>query len=682
MISLDPGVKAGLLLWITLILFCGFIVYFKFFRSSFGLRWLAGLIISLALLFSGSALVAVWHLHNHISENEYREIRASNRFICRVDSSPLARVGSFTIQATALTRLDSLAGWTSLNRKVLMYLKSDSLCKPPGYGDLIIVAGNVQPVPLPSNPDMFDFKKYLQDLQISLQVFADVGHWKSIGGTKRNPLKAGAETCRKAFLDVLRDFGIDGQEFALAAALLLGSRDFLEKETEIQFSNAGAVHILSVSGLHVGIMYIVADKLLFFLKRGRRSRRVQQVLIICCIWAYAFISGLPSSVIRASMMFSLIAAGNMLKRSPENYNILVVAAFCQLWIDPFEITRVGFQLSYLAVLGIFAFYQPINGLISQVNRPVEWLWSIIAVSLAAQLVTFPLGSYYFHMFPVYFLITNLLVVPLAAIITYFAVFLLVAGASGLTFAWLAWPLQQSLRFMIDSVEFIQSWPGAVIEPIMLSRFQVSLIFVMITALFLLFVHKKKRSVFIFPVCITLIFLSILQHRFTILASNEVIVYNVPGHTAIDLFNKRRTLFICDEGLKSLQKKIDFQIRPHRIKEGINVVIPITLNRELAFTETGTWMNDPFIYFQGKKIVLISNGIIANATQDPPENDLVIVSGNCGQISDDIFKFYRFKMLVADSSVPSYKAELLKDRCNKSGIAFHYVRDDGAFVLKW
>ena len=681
-ISVDTGEEAGLLFWLTLILFCGFLGYYLLFKSSFGLRWLAGIISGLALFFTGLTLVAVILLNNQVSDTGYTEINDSRQFICRVDISPVARTGSYSVQATVLSRLDSLGGWRSLNRKVRMYLTSDSLCNPLRYGDLIVVSGNLQPVPPPSNPDVFDFQRYLQNQQMYLQVFADGRHWKLLGVAERNPLKTGAEACRNEFLDIFRKFGIDGQEFALAAALLFGSRDFLEKETEQEFSNAGAVHVLSVSGLHVGIMYIVADKLLFFLKRGRISRKVQQILIICCIWAYAFISGLPSSVIRAAMMFSLIAAGNMMKRSPENYNILMVAAFIQLWINPFEITSVGFQLSYLAVLGIFAFYKPLNEMISQVNRPVEWLWSIIAVSLAAQLVTFPLGCSYFHMFPVYFLITNLLVVPLAAIITYFAVFLLVAGASGLTFTWLAWPLQQSLRFMIDSVEFIQSWPGAVIEPIVLAQLQVFLIYVFIAALFLYFVLRYRSWVFIFPICVILFIMNILHDKYINLTRNEIIVYNVQGHTAIDLFDKRKAFFICDSVLEYSQKKINFQIKPHRIKQGINDIRTVTLGEGLSFSGTGTWVHDPFIYFQGKSIVLVRKDLIANAVIEFPETDIAIVSGSYIPETDDLVKLYRMKMLIADSSVPTYKTEILRDRCSKAGVAFHSVSDDGAFVVRW
>jgi competence protein ComEC len=682
MVNAQTGLPAILWIWISLLLFGGLIVFYFIFGTSYRLRWAAGFLAASALFFLGMSLVASIRLKNQPSLAESTALSASPGFICRIDISPVARAGNFTAQATTIAWNDSLNQWKPLRKKVMVYFKSDSLCRLLHYGDLLMISGAMLAVPGPANPKVFDYRKYLQDQQVYYQVYIDPGQWKYLGTATRNPLKVGAEICRNEFLDVFRRFGIDGQEFALAAALLLGSRDFLEKETEQEFSNAGAVHVLSVSGLHVGIMYVVVDKVLFFLKRGRISRKVHHVLIICCIWAYAFITGLPSSVIRAAMMFSLIAAGNMLKRKPENYNILAVAAFFQLLIDPFEITRVGFQLSYLAVLGIFAFYKPLNESIGQVNRPAEWVWSIVAVSLAAQLVTFPLGCYYFHMFPVYFLVTNLLVVPLAAVITYFAVFLLAAGAAGLSSAWLAWPLQHSLRFMIDSVEFIQSWPGAVIQPVIFSRVQVLLIFGFIAGLFSFFIMGYRKWAFVLPVFVILFSLVILMKKYEYHETNEIIVYHVPGNTAIDLVNNGLALFVSDTGLQGNQKKINFQIRPNRINLGVNAVQVINPDDLAPLSGPGIWARWPFIYFHGKKLVLINQDWKRNAVSEPVEADLAVISGSPREEIEVICEQVRMKYLVLDSSVPFYKIELLKESCRKLGIPCHSVREEGAFVMKW
>ena len=338
---------------------------------------------------------------------------------------------------------------------------------------------------------MFSYKKYLQNRQVFHQVYLEPGQWRKTGIRSVNPLLDFADRCRKAFLETFREFGITGQDFALVSALLLGNTEYLDAEIRQEFSYAGATHVLSVSGMHVAIVYIAADRMLFFLKRSRKSRKIHTLLIISFIWLYALITGLSTPVVRASLMFSLVAASNLLRRSSEGYNILAVSAFLQLWINPYDITQVGFQLSYLAVLGIFALYQPFNEVIASENRLVTWIWPVVAVSLAAQLATSPLAAYYFNMFPVYFLLTNLVVVPLSSLIIYFAIALLALGAVGVTFHFLALPLQWSLWFMRESIGEIQSWPGAVIDSLHISEFQVITVYIVIASAFGLFILRKR-----------------------------------------------------------------------------------------------------------------------------------------------------------------------------------------------
>lgn len=682
-LSSGVEISAGLTLRMTLICFMCLILAYHLFRTNYSLRWVGGFFSFLALFFIGACLVSTVNQEFKplLTESQHAALPAAI-FMCRMDESPVAKTRSVVGNATIVANLDSLGRWQPVYTKILLYFKDDSLCKSIGYGDLIVISVMPQTIPGPPNPHMFSFRKYLFNRQIYYQAFLEPGQWKHVGRISCNPLRSGAEICRAKFLDVFRKFKVEGQEFALAAALLLGSRDFLDNDIQQEFSHAGAIHVLSVSGLHVGIMYLVADKMLFFLKRGRKSRKLHQILIIACIWAYAFITGLPSSVVRAALMFSLIAAGKMFKRSSESYNILAVAAFFQLWLNPYEITQVGFQLSYLAVLGIFAFYKPVNDLINPFNRVITGIWSILAVSLAAQLATFPLASFYFHMFPVYFLLTNMLVVPLAALITYFAVFLLIAGAAGLTFEWLAWPFIWSLRFMRESVEMIQSWPGAVIEPVILSQGQAILIYVSIIALFAFWVLSNRKWAFI--LLGSFLFISVISsvNLLKRLKTKEIIVYQVSGHTAIDMVNNRKAYFIADSVLSHDTAKIEFQIKPHRIQSGIKDLQIIAKEAGLSHNYTGVWINPTFIYFMGQRIALIDNTWKPPLTGDKIFCDLAIISGGSGIKPEELIKQVNFKQLVIDSSVPFYRAEKLVQEFEREGIPCHSVRHDGAFVLRW
>lgn len=569
-----------------------------------------------------------------------------------------------------------------MNRKALVYFKVDSLDQSLAYGDLIIISGALQSIAGPQNPQMFNYRQYLNNRQIYGQIFLEPGHWQATGKVDCNPVKSLAEKCREKCLVIFRKFKIEGQDFALLSALLLGRKEYLEKEVTQEFSHAGVIHVLCVSGLHVGIMYIVADKLFFFLKRNRKSRKVHQIIILGFIWAYAFIAGLPLSVIRAALMFSLIASCRLFKRSSESYNIVAVAAFIQLLINPYDITQVGFQLSYIAVLGIFAFYKPFNETIGSANFIAAGVWSVLAVSLAAQLATFPLACHYFKLFPVYFLLTNLLVVPLAGVITYFAVFLLAVGASGMAFEWLAWPLKWSLRLMSGSVEFIQSLPGAVIEPIILSPVQVILIYAAIVGLFIFWVMAYRKGVLIIIGSLLILTFISTYSIYRKLKTTEIIIYQVSGHTAIDLVHQQHTIFICDSLLMADPPTIAFQVQPNRIGLGISDVRVMTAEKPALLSSVDTWIRYPFLFFRGKTILVINNQWNSKRQELISHCDLAVFSGNPRINPGELKKQVDLKQVIIDSSVPMYRAEELTQLFKTEGIPCHSVRHDGAFVLRW
>jgi len=682
MLSIRPELSVTILLWVSLACFLCLVISYQLLRENFRLRWVAGLFSNISLFVLGTCLVSISDLKNQPPKEETAEPFFEDVFLCRIDESPVQKSRTSLGNAVLIAKMDSLRHWSPMKRKALVYFKDDSLCKSLAYGDLILISGALQTIAGPPNPYMFNYRQYLHNRQIIYQVFLKPGRWHLVGKAVSNPVRRWAEKCREEFLETFRKFKVEGQDFALVSALLLGSKDFLEKDIIQEFSHAGVIHVLSVSGLHVGIMYVVADKMLFFLKRGRKSRKLHHILIQVCIWAYAFITGLPSSVVRAALMFSLIAAGKMFKRSSESYNILAVAAFFQLWINPYEITQVGFQLSYLAVLGIFAFYKPLNELINPFNKLFSWIWSILAVSMAAQLATFPLACHYFNMFPVYFLITNLIVVPLAAVVTYFAVSLLVVGAAGLTFEWLAWPLKWSLRFMSGSVELIQSWPAAVIEPVILSPAQVMLIYATILGLFIFGVLAYRRGAFIILGSLLLFSMLSGKYLYKKLKTSEIAVYQVSGHTAIDLIYQRQTFFICDSLLSADTGKIEFQIKPNRMNQGIRDIQAIKAEKQNPMMFHETWIDYPFIYFRGKRIVMIDDNWKTGLPSELIPCDLAIFSGNPRISPEELKTQIGIKKVIIDSSVPFYRADQLMQIFQKEGIPCHSVRHAGAFVMRW
>jgi competence protein ComEC len=381
-------------------------------------------------------------------------------------------------------------------------------------------------------------------------------------------------------------------------------------------------------------------------------------------------------------MFSLVAASNLLRRSSEGYNIVAASAFLQLWINPYEITQVGFQLSYMAVLGIFAFYKPMNELIKSESRVVNWIWPVIAVSLAAQLTTSPLATHYFNMFPVYFLLTNLVVVPLSSLIIYFSIALLAAGAINLTFQWLALPLKWSLWLMIESVGEIQSWPGAVLESIVISPFQVILLYFIIVAGFGFFILRQRGWLAASMLAGFLILASDTMQRYRRISGDMIVVYSIPGHTAIDLFDGQNAISLADSLLIHDQQKMNFIVRPNRIHMGVNRVVGLHASKDTIMAESGIMMAHPFLAFKDIKIVLIDREWRYFNFPDTMYIDLAVISGNFKLDPARLASQLKIKQVVIDSSVPFYRAEEWAGRFEGLGVPCHSVRRDGAWVVRW
>ena len=256
------------------------------------------------------------------------------------------------------------------------------------------------------------------------------------------------ERLRHYFSEVIDTYMQRPASKQIALALLLGQKESLDKEIRQAYSETGTLHILAVSGLHVGIIYSLLLLPLSVLKQGHFLRKWYLVLVVVLIWVYAAMTGFSPSVIRASAMFSLFTAGQMRKRRPSVWNILAFSALLMLCMDPDVLFDLGFQLSYLAVAGIVGLQPLILRLWQPKHRVLEYIWQMASVTLAAQLVTMPLTLYYFHTFPSYFLLANLLVVPLSYVI-------LCVGVPFLLLAWIPW-LGGLLGWVMDLLLWVQN----------------------------------------------------------------------------------------------------------------------------------------------------------------------------------------------------------------------------------
>ena len=291
---------------------------------------------------------------------------------------------------------------------------------------------------------------------------------------------------RAKLLDRLSESGVDGSVYAVVAAMALGDKSQLTRELKDTYAVSGASHILALSGLHLGILYT----LLSLLFSRRRWQVLSQVVIIVCIWLFVFLVGMSASVVRSAVMFTVYALLSLGHRDKMSVNTLAFAAIVMLLLNPKSLFDAGFQMSFMAVLAILLFYPLFESVWSQPflfdHRIFKWLWTMLAVSCAAQIGVAPLIAYYFGRFSNYFLLTNLVVVPAATLILYLSLLVLLIPS-----------LAYLLIYIVEALNHLLSWiatlPGASIEGLHPTLLQVWMTYVIIGAVYLLLIRRTSPT---------------------------------------------------------------------------------------------------------------------------------------------------------------------------------------------
>ncbi len=349
-------------------------------------------------------------------------------------------------------------------QQAVLYLRPDSTQATPVAGDILFVSTRLTR-PRPLFPGDFDYGAYLR-LQHQVGVgYVHPGRWQLVGHAPVHSLRAYAALVQQRLAERYSDAGLSGRALAFMSAITLGERDALDSDLRQSFTAAGAAHVLAVSGLHTGIIYIVLATLLtcFGLRRPLYEQRLRRVLlsltIILAMWAYAFVTGLSPSVMRAVLMLTIVQVGWMCRRQSLSINTLAAAACICLWIDPLSLFGVSFQLSFAAVVGILLLVPYMNALWRPHSPVLRCLRDLITVSLAATIGTLPVTLYHFGQMSHCFLLTNMLIIPAAYVLVIMgvAVLLLAYTAVG---AWLALALKYMCGGVCAYVSWIEHLPHA------------------------------------------------------------------------------------------------------------------------------------------------------------------------------------------------------------------------------
>ncbi len=432
------------------------------------------------------------------------------------------------------------------------------------YGDVLLVEGNFNSIKTNGNPEEFNYKDYLFKNHIYHQVYLKQQQWFKIGN-RANPIFKTTYRTREFYSNLIDNSFLYPKNKAVLKALLLGQKEDLDRDTLRTYSSAGAMHVLAVSGLHVGIIMLMLMFIFKPIKRLKYGKSIYVLLIVFCLWFYAFLTGLSPSVLRSALMFSFVVIGAEIERETSIYQSILVSAFVLMVIDPLVIFKVGFQLSYLAVLGIVYLQPKIYNLIYIKFKFLDYLWKITSVSIAAQIATFPLGLFYFHQFPNYFFISNLIVIPLAGGILGLGLAYMVLFNIPFINHLILLFLDYLLSFLNFCVEKVEQLPYSILWGISITWYETFFIYVIL--FFLIFgftLHKAK--LFLISLGLTASLIGVFMfNNYLINQQNQFIVYNVDKEVAFDVFYGKNNYFFASDSLYKNDEKMLFNIKHNWFK---------------------------------------------------------------------------------------------------------------------
>lgn len=395
--------------------------------NRYRLNWLNGMAVYLLVSCAGMTVVYnsdITHRSNWIG-NQYHQ---KKMILVSVEEPLIEKKKSF--KALAKLRFvkpgtsDLNGGWRTASGYVLLYFRKDSGMVLPDYGSQLVINKPLQAIVNRNDKDAFDYQRYCAFQGIYHQVLLQQGDYRIVLPANKSRFATALITAQQFVVTTLQKKITGDKEAGIAAALLIGYKNGLDKDLLQAYSNTGVVHVIAISGMHLGMIYGLLVALLRPLRNGKAGRWIKPLVILAVLWGFSFLAGAVPSILRSAVMFSFIVVGEAMGKRTNIYNTLAASAFCLLLYNPYYLWDVGFQLSYTAVLSIIIFMKPVYKCLYFKNKLLGAAWQLNAVTLSAQILTFPLLLYYFHQFPNLFLFTNFFVVPLSGFILYGCLLLL------------------------------------------------------------------------------------------------------------------------------------------------------------------------------------------------------------------------------------------------------------------
>ncbi|OIN61154.1 ComEC/Rec2 family competence protein [Arsenicibacter rosenii] len=603
-----------------------------------------------------------------------------------ITGQPEARARSYRV-LLSLSRGKTASGWRPVSGAIIAYLDKATAAgipvNAPVYGQRWLVYGTPVPVEPPKNPGSLDYKRYLRHQQIHYQQFIRPHQRLVLSTGNPNPVKAWAISLNQWADSVFAAQISSRTEYGIVKAMLLGATDSLDPDTYTEYATAGAIHILSVSGLHVSILFLALTWVVSLVKRKARYPWIWPAVQLYILWFYALMTGLEPAVLRSAGMFTVLILAKAMDRPQSLANSLAVSALFVLFFSPYTLFSAGFQLSYLAVAGIGTWHPGLYQSVTFKHPWVNKLWEVSSVALVAQLITFPLAVYYFHQFPTYFLLANPVVLVLSNVLLY-------TGMAALLFSWIPYVntlagffLQKIVWLMNGSVQLVGQLPKAALENLWLSAEELVLLYALIFAVVWAITSRKIMAPGLAACLSFWLAGSLLMDDYQLDRQQRFAVHYLPHYTAISVTDGHKATLLTDFAPSKDQRTFDFHLKNTFGQWAVDQITPVDLTEDSTQTNIPIARTEAYTLWvvHGKSILIINKLNRHAFWRLPAVVDIAVIRKNALRNWQQLDGRVVARNLILDSSnSPRLTARLLAEARTRHIPCFS-VNQQGAFLAE-
>ncbi len=586
-----------------------------------------------------------------------KESEGGKSYLVRITDAPAEKEHSWKVPVSVLRSIKDGQVFPETGRAFL-YLYKDMQPMLLHKGDTILVPDKWQLIHNAGNPSEFDYATYCRRNNVWYQQNCSVKDVRlyATNDVDRAPITERVHDWCMLQLNVyLKDSTAKG----LIQAMLLGDEVNLDEELKQSYAATGIIHIIAISGGNVLIFFSVISILLWWLK-DRRHLWMKYALALPLVWFYVIMAGAPPSAVRAAIMFSLLAFSVMLQKNNSNLNTLFAAAFVLLCGEPMWLFSVGFQLSFTAVLSLILFYKPVHKLILPTHKITRGLWSAVTASIAAEILTAPLSIYYFHTFPLLFLVANVAAYIFMGVVLIMGMLIIaasfvpvVATLIGVVVVWL-------VTVFDHIVNWLQGFNPESFRFLMISGLELWVLYVSIAALAIFLIKKQKAGLFVALGSCCMLLVCLCKDEWTSLQQRSIIVYNTGKANYAELINGKRYAVICND---TLTRKTTYTTTPAHIN--------------LHAWRQDSTMDYEIFSIKGRTILVLNRDI--QFKDSFPIDYLIVNFAGKPNVAELKRVFSPAVTVVGNNYSRKQQAEISKEFA-ANGLEVHTTGNDGAFVV--